>query len=294
MNPFESRKKGSGISPDSADANRKRFWRKSTEKKPTFNLNEPKLMLPRIGSVPYLNAAPLTYGLEGEVLMAPPSKLAELIRAGELDAALVSVTEVLFNSGYDVLDGVSVSSRGEVKSVFLAHRIPLEEIAEIQCDTASLTSINLLRVLLAERGYKPALVPLPSYESAEDYPAVLIIGDPALRFLGGNHSHAIWDLGTAWQKFTGLPFVYAIWALRRGAHNEALRKRLREAKALGLSQMDALISQRREFTPEFRRAYLGGHIRYELGDAEKNGLTRFIELLRKHAEGPVYDPHYVA
>src|SRR6187401_3082142 len=70
----------------------------------------------RVGSVPYLNAVPLTRGLEDEVRFVPPSKLAELLRHDELDAGLVSVTEVLLNDRYDVLDGVAIASLGEVKS----------------------------------------------------------------------------------------------------------------------------------------------------------------------------------
>src|SRR5215510_12063168 len=109
----------------------------------------------RVGSVPYLNAVPLTRGLEDEVVFATPSKLAELLQINQLDAALVSVTEVLLNDRYDVLDGISISSLGEVKSVLLAHRGPIEAAKEIFCDTASLSSVQLLRVLLAERGLKP-------------------------------------------------------------------------------------------------------------------------------------------
>src|SRR6186713_567989 len=105
----------------------------------------------RVGSVPYLNAVPLTRGLEDEVLLVPPAKLAEMLRRDELDAALVSVTEVLLNDRYDILDGVAIASLGEVKSVFLAHRRPIDDVKVVFCDPASLTSINLLRVLLAER-----------------------------------------------------------------------------------------------------------------------------------------------
>src|SRR5688572_21689319 len=76
----------------------------------------------RVGSVPYLNAVPLTRGLEEQIQFLPPSTLAQKLRGGELDAGLVSVTEVLFNNLYDILDGISVSSLGEVKSVFLAHQ----------------------------------------------------------------------------------------------------------------------------------------------------------------------------
>src|SRR5688572_24046354 len=73
----------------------------------------------RVGSVPYLNAVPLTRGLESEVIFATPAKLAEMLQRDQLDAALVSVTEVLFSERYDILDGVAVASLGEVKSVFL-------------------------------------------------------------------------------------------------------------------------------------------------------------------------------
>jgi predicted solute-binding protein len=106
----------------------------------------------RVGSVPYLNAAPLVRGIEGGISIATPARLAELLQKDELDAGLVSITEVLFHDRYDVLDGIAIASLGEVKSVLLAHRRPLAEAKEIFCDTASLTSINLLRVLLAERG----------------------------------------------------------------------------------------------------------------------------------------------
>src|SRR5437867_10797768 len=59
----------------------------------------------RVGSVPYLNAAPLTRGIEDQIILATPAKLAEMLSLGELDAALLSVTEVLFRDAYDVLDG---------------------------------------------------------------------------------------------------------------------------------------------------------------------------------------------
>ncbi|MGH7991741.1 MAG: MqnA/MqnD/SBP family protein, partial [Limisphaerales bacterium] len=113
----------------------------------------------RIGSVKYLNAAPLTRGIESELIFATPAKLAEMLRRDELDAALVSVTEVLLNDRYDILDGIAIASLGEVYSVILAHKKPLEEAKEIFCDTASLTSVNLLKVLLAEKNLFPQFVP---------------------------------------------------------------------------------------------------------------------------------------
>src|SRR5580693_10687492 len=118
----------------------------------------------RIGSVPYLNAAPLTRGIEGEITFATPAKLAEMLRRDELDAALVSITEVLLNDRYDILDGIAIASLGEVYSVLLAHKKPLAEATEIFCDTASLTGMNLLKVLLAEMNLFPQFKPLESYK----------------------------------------------------------------------------------------------------------------------------------
>ena len=131
----------------------------------------------RVGSVEYLNAVPLTRGIEDQIVFTTPARLAELLRRDELDAALVSITEVLFNDRYDILDGIAIASLGEVYSVLLAHKKPLKEAKEIFCDTASLTSVNLLKVLLAERGLKPEFKPLENYEAAADKDFVLLIGD---------------------------------------------------------------------------------------------------------------------
>jgi chorismate dehydratase len=248
----------------------------------------------RVGSVPYLNAVPLTRGLEEQIVFLPPSELAEKLRRNELDAALVSVTEVLLNDRYDVLDGIAVASLGEVKSVFLAHHKPLEEIKEVFCDPASLTSVRLLQVLLAEQGLKPEFNSLVNYDSASTLDNVVLIGDRAIEFLRAAPAHQIWDLGSAWYDLTQLPFVYAVWALRRGVANEALRRQLREARDFGLDTLDLIIRSRTEFDADFRKDYLGWHIHYHFGADEKRGLTKFIELLRKHGNAPVYDPRFVA
>jgi len=248
----------------------------------------------RIGSVKYLNAAPLTRDLESELVLSTPARLAEMLRKDELDAALVSITEVLFNDRYDVLDGIAIASLGEVYSVILAHRKPLEEMKEIYCDTASLTSVNLLKVLLAERGLKPEFKPLENYGIAWEKDFVLLIGDPAIDFQRAKHGHEVFDLGAAWTELTHLPFVYAVWALRRGLENKALRRELREAKRFGLDTLDYLIETREEYDENFRRDYFEWHISYDLGEDAKRGIAKFCELLRKHNLGTVYEPKYVS
>ncbi|MEY2467013.1 MAG: chorismate dehydratase [Verrucomicrobiota bacterium] len=291
--------------PESAEELARRLERDQTTANRQREVGLEQSLAPfRVGSVSYLNAVPLTRGLEDEVVFATPSELAGMLQRDELDAALVSVTEVLFNDRYDILDGTAIASLGEVKSVLLAHRKPIEEVREVFCDTASLTSVNLLRVLLAERGLKPEFKPLESYAAAKEKDFVLLIGDPALDFSLATHppspssgvtgEHEILDLGAAWFEMTQLPFVYAVWALRRGMENFVLRRQLTDAREFGLDTLEHIIRNRTEYDEDFRRDYLGWHIHYHLGTDEKRGLTKFIELLRKHGLGPIYEPKFVS
>ena len=254
--------------------------------------DEPKKF--RIGSVGYLNAVPLTRGIESELILATPARLAEMLRRDELDAALVSITEVLLNDRYDILDGVAISSFGEVYSVILAHKKPLEEATEIFCDTASLTSVNLLKVLLAEKNLFPQFKPLENYEAALEKDFVLLIGDRAIDFQRAPHTHEIFDLGYAWTEMTNLPFVYAVWALRRGIENKELRRELREAKNFGMETLDYVIGSREEYDEDFRRDYFEWNIQYNLAPDEKRGIERFCELLQKHNLGPVFEPKFIS
>jgi predicted solute-binding protein len=246
----------------------------------------------RVGSVKALNTVPLTRGLEDEIVYATPAELAGMLRRDELDAALVSIVEPLLTGRYDILDGIGVAALGEVRSVLMAHRRPLEEITEVYCDTASLTSVQLLKVLLAERGLKPEFKPLAGYDFSQLPDYALLIGDNALDLALGPHQHEIWDLGQAWFEMTGLPFVFAAWSLRRGIENSGLRRQLREARDFGLDTLDHIIQSRTEYTLDFRKDYLGWHLHYHLGTDEKRGIAKFMELLRKHGN-TVHEPCFV-
>jgi chorismate dehydratase len=247
----------------------------------------------RVGSVEYLNAVPLTRGIEDQIVFTTPARLAELLRRDELDAALVSITEVLLNDRYDILDGIAIASLGEVFSVLLAHKKPLAEAKEIFCDTASLTSVNLLKVLLAERGLKPEFKPLENYQAAAEKDFVLLIGDRAIDFQRAPHQHEIFDLGAAWFEATNLPFVYAVWALRRGIENSKLRRVLRETKNFGMETLEVIIRNHTAYDLDFRKDYLGWQVHFHLAQDEKRGIAKFCELLRKHNLGPVFEPKFV-
>src|SRR5215510_14749290 len=130
-------------SPETAEETTQRLEREQRALNLQRESNLEQSLAPfRVGSVRYLNAVPLTRGLEEQVVFTTPSKLAEMLDRDELDAALVSVTVVLLKDRYDVLDSIAIASLGEVKSVLLAHRKPIQEIREVYCDAASLTSVQ--------------------------------------------------------------------------------------------------------------------------------------------------------
>jgi predicted solute-binding protein/REP element-mobilizing transposase RayT len=112
----------------------------------------------RLGCVKYLNARPLITGWDGAVDFDYPSALCRKLERGELDVALVSSLEFLRRPIYRIVDGVSISSRGPVYSVIVAHSEHLSRASEIEIDPASETSVALLRCLLRQRGLNPRLV----------------------------------------------------------------------------------------------------------------------------------------
>jgi chorismate dehydratase len=154
--------------------------------------------------------------------------------------------------------------------------------------------VNLLKVLLAEKNLFPQFKPLENYDAANGKDFVLLIGDRAIEFQRAPHAHEIFDLGFAWMEMTSLPFVYAVWALRRGIDTQELRRELKESKHSGLEQMEQIIESREEFDEAFRRDYFEWHIHYRLAEDEKRGIAKFCELLRKHNLGPVFEPKFVS
>ena len=121
-----------------------------------------------------------------------------------------------------------------------------------------------------------------------------LMGDPDIDFVRAGTGHELWDLGEAWFELTRLPFVYAVWAIRRGAGSPKLCRLLREARDFGMDTLDHIISSRPEYDLDFRKDYLGWHIHYHLGSDERRGIQRFIELLEKHSLGPVHPPRYIS
>lgn len=229
--------------------------------------------------MPYLNARPLIYGIEDRVTLAEPGRLADLLFRGQFDAALVPVAEVLAHDQYGVLDGVAIASDGRVESVVLAYREPVEKLTRVAVTPVSRTSVWLLRVLLKVRyGIVPEFYPLPAGGTLKEHAAMLMIGDEAIWYRTRNAGD-LWDLGAAWKEVTGLPFVYAVWALR--GEMAGLPQLLREAKANGLAHLEEIVQDATEATASYRREYLTRCVGFNLSAREKEGLRRFQKYLKE-------------
>lgn len=246
----------------------------------------------RIGAVNYLNSKPLIEGLRedlaevapgSELFLDYPSRLADDLEAEHLDVALVPSIECLRDPGYEVVTDACVAAHGPVLSVKLYSRVPISEIASLSLDEGSRTSAALARVLLAERfGLHPRLEPLPLGRSvdASSADAILLIGDRAMHPLQETFVET-WDLGDIWNQWTGLPFVFALWATRPGTPLGRVEEALVAARDRGLERLD-LIAEREAVElgiPSTEAAgYLHDNLHFHLGHAERHGLELFHRL----------------
>ncbi|MBW8876124.1 MAG: menaquinone biosynthesis protein [Acidobacteria bacterium] len=256
----------------------------------------PKL---RVGIVNFLNSKPLAWGfLKGHHadLFAPsyhpPALVARLLGQGNLDIGLIPSIEVQRIPNLRVLPDMCVGAKQEVRSVVLVSRGPIEEVRRVALDQNSRTSSTLVRILLRERwGLDPEYLherPDPERMLSEA-DAALIIGDPALR-LDRDRYHVV-DLAAEWNALTGLPFVFAVWAVRPEVEIPDLPFYFKSSLRYGLSSLDTLV---RESAAELGldtsevRAYLTENLHFFLRAEEIEGLEEFYR--RAYSHGMILEP----
>jgi chorismate dehydratase len=242
----------------------------------------------RIGAVNYLNTKPLIHDLDklapaAELVLDYPSRLADGLAQGRLDVALIPIIEYFRGDGYTIIPDVSIATRGPVLSVTLFSRVPWPAIRRVALDEGSRTSAALAQILLRQRWQtSPEVRPLPLDGAAEnvDADAVLLIGDRAMHACLPGFAHAF-DLGQEWHDWTGLPFVYAAWAVRPGVDLGVAGDALAEAKRRGLAHIGPIAAREAPklgLDAGFCRRYLSNIIRFDLGPRELAGLERFYGL----------------
>jgi chorismate dehydratase len=245
----------------------------------------------RVGAVNYLNTKPLIEGLTDlapgiDLTLDLPSRLADQMARNELDVGLIPVVELFRAGNYSFIPDCSISSRGPVLSVTLFSRVPWDEIRSVSLDEGSRTSAALTKVLLwnPERQRRGEMVyrQLPLSAPADDVPtdAVLLIGDRAMKACLPGFGYS-YDLGQLWHERTGLPMVFAVWAVRPGVDLGDAEFAFVRAKRHGLSRSGVTAAREARvlgLDPGYVRRYFDTIIRYDLGEAELAGLRRFAEL----------------
>jgi chorismate dehydratase len=206
------------------------------------------------------------------------------LRAGSLDAALVSSIEAIRAPGYAVAAGLGIACKREIRSV-RAFRRRGGPIRTVGLDQSSATSVALLRLLLAnahahEVAADVRFETVPPTRRPGDLPhdLVLMIGDHGLAADAGERE--IWDLGAEWRRWTGLPFVFAVWVLRAGADLAAVLPALRQGRLRGreLGAVDGT----------------HGAAHYDLDDEDLRGLRRFWAQCRELGLADQPDPRFAA
>ena len=249
----------------------------------------------RIGVIPFLNTKPIIFGLEGargssrfELLYRNPAESAELLASGGLDLALIPSIEYARRESLRIVPGICIASRGAARSVLLFANKPLESVESIAVDGRSRTSVALLQILCAEL-YNIG----PKLEAMEPDPermlgrcdAAMVIGDEALYCEPS--APEMRDLGRDWQKLTGHPFVFALYAGRADALDSGDCETLMRSLEEGLRNIDAIAAQYSspqglEDAAALNTRYLSEHIHYSLGDEELTGLKLFFIKAWEH------------
>lgn len=249
----------------------------------------------RVGSVSFLNAKPLIYGLDEvdgvDLMLDVPSRLLDGMREGRLDVALLPVIDYQRLDGARLLCSGGIGCDGPTLTVRIFSPIPIERIETLACDTDSHTSVALARILLAEvYGVRPEFVPLAD-RATHAPPALLLIGDKVIRDEPAGFAYQL-DLGEAWKRWTGLPFVFAAWVARPGVDLRDLPATLDQCRREGLANIERIVSRHAEphgWPVDIARRYLTEYLHFEIGPRQLDAIRRFHQLAAKH--GVIPQPH---
>jgi chorismate dehydratase len=238
----------------------------------------------RIGSVGYLNARPLSDEIDMNrhtLTLGHPAAIARMLRDGEVDAALIPVAAALSDGDYRIVPGVCVGADGPVGSVLLVSETPVEQWTKVLLDGVSRTSAVLAELLLrhaptfTERSRKDLAIervePDTALGRAKGTVAALVIGDLA-RAVPDRFVVRL-DLALLWKSWTGLPFVFAVWAGRPDLAPEVVQH-LSAAGRKGMARIPEKYAGK-------DLDYLTRNLRYPLDDAALTGLRRFGALAHR-------------
>ena len=253
----------------------------------------------RVSIIDYLNAIPLNMAFKDglyndglELIYDFPSQCADNLAAGQADAGLISSIEYQRIPSLKVVSGVCIASRRKVRSVVIVTKRDFRDIRTIALDRFSRSSIALCRLLFHRKcGKLPKMITMaPQLDKMlETADAALVIGDAALRQEG--HKFQTIDLAELWFEETGLPFVFAFWAVNDRAARKGLPDIFRAARDYGLQQLPNQVEAlARRFQMERFEidTYFHDNIHYDLGQEEKESLHLFYTYSSEYGIIPKY------
>jgi chorismate dehydratase len=268
----------------------------------------------RISAISFLNTAPLMWDFDHGVppsTVAPPfrpvlaeggdvpdlsknfqvsytipSRCADALRTGEADIGIIPAITYATIPGLVILPDAVIAAKHDVRSILLVSHQPIEQVRTIAADTSSRTSVVLTQILCEKlwggaREMRPMAPDVDAMLDACD--AALLIGDSALRL--DPAKYLAYDLAAEWRKLTGLPFVFAFWALRMAALSETSRDPdpatvLSRSRDHGIEPRN-IATIARLWSPHVGLSevaitdYLSRHIHYTLDTDNRAGLELF-------------------
>jgi chorismate dehydratase len=270
----------------------------------------------RISIVEFLNTAPLVWGftdgpLAGkyDLSFAVPSQCAEALRRGDVDVAIIPAIEYQRMENVVALPGMAVAAKGEVRSILVVSKRPIDMAKKIALDSSSRSSAALVKLLASGYwGIKPEYVeaaPDPS-EMLKHADAALIIGDPALRValkmealseklpgggecckgdpedmpVPGFETVFVYDIAYQWREMTGKPCVLAIWVGRRDAITPEVVADFQASKKYGMERIREIseaASVKLDMPAKALERYLTDNIDFNLDEENLEGLRLYYE-----------------
>jgi chorismate dehydratase len=244
----------------------------------------------RISAISYLNTAPLMWDFEHgtqqnfEISYTVPSQCAAELARGTADIGIIPSAAYASIPNLAIIPGVAIASKRAVRSILLVSHKALEEIRTVALDNSSLTSVALTKVLFekfwaGQRTFVSAAPDLDSMLARND--AALLIGDPALQV--DRSRYRTWDLAEEWVRFTGKPFVFAFWAVRRDALKDGSldlagifqMSRDNGLESTSLDEIGRVWSAKLALSAGDIREYLTRNIHFELDADSSEGLELF-------------------
>jgi len=260
----------------------------------------------RISIVKYLNAVPLAWGiLEGpqkelfEPVLNTPAECADQLSNNRVDVGLIPSIEFQRIKGCRIVPGPTVASMNRVRSVLLVSVVPLWKVKTVACDSGSRTSVALAKIIFNDfyhthPDFRPAEPDLANMLAQSD--AALVIGDNALKFMEinerpnielqkqfvrlGSEPLQVFDLAERWRFLTGLPFVFAFWAVREGFADKTIVDHLKESRDYGVANIPAIAerySESLQIKKEFVQDYLEHNVHYYMDSQCLQALQLFYE-----------------